>query len=92
MPPSKRPSIGAALVDLLGVKAVYELPIAKTCEHMLSAAEDAEVKVGGPLTPARLCAFNNTYREAVQGMNVYTCLEDVEDSTDESYEARCMCH
>eukprot|EP00873_Tetraselmis_striata_P029567 jgi/Tetstr1/449831/TSEL_036894.t1 len=58
----------------------------------LSSAEDAEVKVGGPLTPARLCAFNNTLREAVQGMNVYTCLEDAEDSTDESYEARFVCH
>eukprot|EP00873_Tetraselmis_striata_P042959 jgi/Tetstr1/463223/TSEL_008154.t1 len=62
-----------------------------TCVR-LSSAEDAEVKVGGPLTHARLCAFNNTYREAVQGMNVYTCLEDAEDSTDESYEARVVCH
>eukprot|EP00873_Tetraselmis_striata_P024068 jgi/Tetstr1/444332/TSEL_032223.t1 len=25
-------------------------------------------------------------------MNVYTCLEDAEDSTDESYEARFVCH
>eukprot|EP00873_Tetraselmis_striata_P007694 jgi/Tetstr1/427958/TSEL_018032.t1 len=30
-PPRKRPSIGAVLVDLLGVKADYELLIAKTC-------------------------------------------------------------
>eukprot|EP00873_Tetraselmis_striata_P008123 jgi/Tetstr1/428387/TSEL_018421.t1 len=32
---SARPSIGAALVDLLGVKPDYELPIAKICEHIV---------------------------------------------------------
>eukprot|EP00873_Tetraselmis_striata_P027455 jgi/Tetstr1/447719/TSEL_000021.t1 len=59
---------------------------------LLSSAEDAEVKVGRPLTHARLCAFNNTEREAVQGMNVCTRLEDAENSTDEGYEARFACH
>eukprot|EP00873_Tetraselmis_striata_P003743 jgi/Tetstr1/424007/TSEL_014618.t1 len=62
----------------------------------LSAAEDAEVKdgvkVGGALTHARLCALNNTEREAVQGRNVHTCPEDAEDSMDEGYEARFVCH
>eukprot|EP00873_Tetraselmis_striata_P006785 jgi/Tetstr1/427049/TSEL_017254.t1 len=58
----------------------------------LSSAEDAEVKVGGPLTHARLCTFYNTECEAVQGMNVRTCLEDAEDSTEEGYEACFVCH
>eukprot|EP00873_Tetraselmis_striata_P018359 jgi/Tetstr1/438623/TSEL_027174.t1 len=38
-PPPKRPSMGAALVDPLGVKAVYKLPIAKiSCGGRGSAA------------------------------------------------------
>eukprot|EP00873_Tetraselmis_striata_P003048 jgi/Tetstr1/423312/TSEL_014010.t1 len=60
-------------------------------EQPLSSAEDAEVKVGGPLNHARLCAFNNTEREAVQGMNVCTCLKDAEDSTDEGATKHVSC-
>eukprot|EP00873_Tetraselmis_striata_P015936 jgi/Tetstr1/436200/TSEL_025045.t1 len=64
-----------------------------TCVRLASAGDEVKggEKVGGPLPHARLCALSNTTREAEQGLNVHTCMEDVEDSTDEGYEAHFVC-
>eukprot|EP00873_Tetraselmis_striata_P019042 jgi/Tetstr1/439306/TSEL_027747.t1 len=66
-----------------------------TCVRLSSAEDEVNggFKAGGPLTypHARLIALDNTEREAVQGVDVYTFLEDAEDSTDEGYEARFVC-
>eukprot|EP00873_Tetraselmis_striata_P042861 jgi/Tetstr1/463125/TSEL_008059.t1 len=60
----------------------------------LSAGEDSPCRSMGRLKtfPYRTGHPSSTICDVLQGMNVYTCLEDAEDSTDESYEARFVCH
>eukprot|EP00873_Tetraselmis_striata_P045620 jgi/Tetstr1/465884/TSEL_010501.t1 len=64
-----------------------------TCASLSSAKNEVKdgIKVGGPLTHAHLCPLGNTEREAVRGVNVCSCMEDVENSTDEGYETRRVC-